>query len=103
MQEWSQIGQLQSKSGKKLFCGKCKFQLSGQRYCPNCGSKIIYDGEDQNGVPLKWALKDAEYKANGNTLSHIGDNLTKTGNTLTMGCLLPIIGVILILLILLIL
>lgn len=96
--EWSQVGQQLADKGTPLFCPKCKFKLHGERYCPNCNLKIIYSGE-------KTATNTDLFSSSGDKLVKFGDKMNKTGNSMssfgtsmTLGCTIPILIIILIIL-----
>jgi ribosomal protein L32 len=66
----------------KIFdCPKCGHELLGERYCPSCKSKIIYNGEKD------YYLKNSKLYSAGNSMQKAGDTMQKTGNSLSsLGC-----------------
>lgn len=74
LKEWSQIGQQLADQGTPLFCPKCNFNLKGERFCPNCNTKIVYPGENSNDSI--------------NKMIKFGDRMNKAGNSMSNSCIL---------------
>lgn len=94
--EWSEVGKKMYANKRKPYCLNCKHELKGERFCPNCGAKIIYPGEHQDGTPVSsW-----EKIANGadkfaSSTDKAGKSLSNFGCAMTLGCTIPIIIMIL--------
>jgi hypothetical protein len=94
-EEWSEVGKKMYAAKRKPYCLNCKHQLKGERFCPNCGAKIIYPGEHQNGMPINsW-----EKVANGadkflQSVDKTGKFFSDFGCAMTLGCTIPIIIII---------
>lgn len=100
-QEWSVIGQQLFQNGEELYCGNCQFKLYGQRYCPNCGTRIKYKGEtDDNAYTVSTSSALDKVASVGNSMQKTGNAMSKTGNGLILGCTIPILLLIIILLLL---
>lgn len=89
VKEWSIIGQQLYSKGEKLHCFNCNYALKGERLCPNCGSRIIYSGENEDGsISRKYTRKEKLYKT-ADRLDLIGQILSSVGqNLMGCGCLL---------------
>lgn len=99
--EWSPIGQKLVEQGTDLFCPKCKYKLKGERNCPSCGTKIIYAGENPDGTEnrmMKLADSADRFAKKTNEFSKSASSF---GASMTLGCTIPIIIIILILMFLL--
>lgn len=85
VKEWSQLGQKLYADGNELFCPKCKYMLSGERYCPNCNARISYAGENPDGSISKSAQRAAKARKRADNLEKTGEALNSFGNGV-MGC-----------------
>ncbi|MCT2907860.1 hypothetical protein EFT87_04195 [Schleiferilactobacillus harbinensis] len=83
MDQWSVVGVEYAKRGADIHCPTCGAELRGQRYCPNCGTKIMYEGETEKSIKTDERL--ATLARGGEKMSAAGDSLSRTGCQ-TMGC-----------------
>lgn len=95
--QYSEYGLMLVKQGQKLHCPHCDQKLVGERTCPICGSKVEYPGERD------YVLHNSKLYSVGQSMEHFGssmqnagDKMQKTGNSLTWGCTLPILIIIII-------
>ncbi|MEJ1306933.1 hypothetical protein QY895_04045 [Latilactobacillus sakei] len=91
LKEWSQIGQQLADQGTPLFCPKCNFNLKGERFCPNCNTKIVYPGENSNDSINKMIKF-------GDRMNKVGNSMSNFGTSMTIGCTIPVLIIILIIL-----
>lgn len=85
IKEWSIIGQQLYSEGKHLYCLNCNYSLKGERLCPNCGNRVVYSGENEDGsISKKHTRKERLYKA-ADRLDLLGQILSSVGKNL-MGC-----------------
>ncbi|KRK39987.1 hypothetical protein [Loigolactobacillus bifermentans] len=74
--------------GRKIVCPYCNNILKGERYCRYCNNgPIKYPGEKDN-------LDRLQNVADG--LVKSGEAMSKTGHSMTMGCTIPILLIIII-------
>jgi predicted RNA-binding Zn-ribbon protein involved in translation (DUF1610 family) len=83
---------------KTFNCPKCDHELLGERYCPNCGAKIVYAGEADYYLKNNSLYKfgNGVQKA-GNTIGKVGDSMASCGTTFTLLITVPIIIILILL------
>lgn len=74
------------------FCPNCKEKLSGERNCLTCGLEIFYPGEKHPKTTSEKIIETS------NKISIAGDSVQSFGNSMILGCTIPIIIIILIML-----
>jgi DNA-directed RNA polymerase subunit RPC12/RpoP len=96
--EWSPTGQKLAEEGADLFCPKCKYKLKGERNCPNCGTKIVYSGENPDGTLNGWMKISNGAEKFSKGMEKASNATSSFGKSMTIGCTIPILILILILL-----
>ncbi len=94
-EEWSEVGKKMYAAKRKPYCLNCKQQLKGERFCPNCGAKIIYPGEHQDGTPINsWEKVAIGADKFSRSVDKTGKFFSDFGCAMTLGCTIPIIIII---------
>lgn len=90
---YSQVG-FEDINQKKsdYFCPKCKTKLSGEKNCLNCGLAIFYPGEQHPKTTSEKLIETSD------KISSAGKEVSSFGNSMILGCTIPIIIIVLLLL-----
>lgn len=71
-------------NGTVVKCSYCGKVLKGERFCPECNSRIEYKGE-------KWIAVGEAMKDTSESLTASGEKMKKAGANLTLTVTIPII------------
>ncbi|MFT8515071.1 zinc-ribbon domain-containing protein [Schleiferilactobacillus harbinensis] len=83
LDKWSQAGVGLLQKGIQVKCPSCGYLLAGERFCPKCGSEIIYPGETKKDLIRSARLAKA-YRSSAK-LEKAGNDMSQSGCQL-MGC-----------------